>query len=107
MTSLCPHCGYNLQADAMMVSGDLRIDPRGLLSWKGETVSLSPSQREILASVVKADGRPVSYEVLAERIGYDGEDPRSLVKSQVFHMRRRVPGLPINTVWGVGLRWAA
>ena len=106
--ALCPHCGHDLEADAPIERGDIRSDPRGSVTWKGQELDLSQAHRILIHTLLKAEGRVVPVYVLAERMGSESENPSALISVQRHHIRRRIGfRLPIETVLGVGLRWAA
>jgi DNA-binding response OmpR family regulator len=108
MSGFCPHCGHDIEKDQPIVSGDMQFDPRGDVLWQGEKVHLGPSQRMVLHALLKARGKILKRETIALRIGHDGEgDPRRLIDVHICKLKKRMPGLPVETVYGVGLRWAA
>lgn len=107
MTNMCPNCGYDLAGDLIVHNGDIIFDPRGETTWQGEKVRLGRSKRALIGTLLKAEGRPVSISILCERIGYDGDNAIALMHQHVFQLRKRLPALPIETIRGVGFRWAA
>lgn len=112
--AFCPHCGYDLRADTPMTYGDAHFDPRLGFSWRGEFIHLPASKRIIVATLMKANGRWVSTEVLAERCGYQGDDPGNLIRCHISKIREvlRQHGAPnlFNAKPGrgsLGYRWIA
>jgi len=107
MTTICPHCGYDLQALRQIEDGRFTFSPGLGLLVDGRLADLSPTQHEIAGSLMFAAGRPLSREVLAERLGYDGDGCCNLINVQVFRMRRRMSEipLPIENMPKRGLRW--
>lgn len=105
MTALCPHCGYNLRQDETITTGDLHLDPRGVARWRGNDIVLSRSQTIVLHTIVKAAGRPVPRATVAERLGYEGDNPSNLVAVHVCRLRQIMPDIPISNVARSGFRW--
>ena len=106
MSALCPHCGYDLVGDEPITIGEMHFDPRGKVIWKGRELQVHPLKRIILHALLKAGGRYVSDEVLAERMGYEGDNPRGLVRTHRCHMKLIASDLPIERAYGRGYRWA-
>jgi DNA-binding response OmpR family regulator len=108
----CPHCGYDLTADAPITIGDAHFDPRRGFFWRGGNVHLGPTRSIIVGSLMKAVGRWVAVETLAERTGYEGDQPGVLIRTQVCKLRAilREHGVPnlIDSRIGpnsLGYRW--
>lgn len=106
-TALCPNCGVDLARDEPITRGAIAFDPRGEVRWHGEPVQLSPAERSVLGTLLKAGGRFIGAEVVCERIGYDGDDQRNMVSVYVHRLRRKLAFEAIETQHGVGWRWAA
>lgn len=102
--AFCPHCGYNLKADAPLVSGDWRITPHGL-SFKGRPIPLTAYQAIIVHSIASARGRPVKWTALAERI--DSDTDTNSTQVLLHRARRAAPGIPIRTIYRAGYVWDA
>lgn len=105
MSHICPHCGYDLSPDEPINMGGMRFDPRGDVVWNGEHIHLQPAQRILVYSLLKERGRVLRRVVLAERMGYEGDDPGSLTETQICKLKRKYD-FPIETVHGFGVRWA-
>jgi DNA-binding response OmpR family regulator len=109
MTGLCPHCGYDLIQDEPIERPEISMQPYGDCRFHGHTVDLTRAERAILWALLKADGKPVPKTILNERCGYEGDNN---VAEVLLHrirkkMRAAHPIVPIKTIWGVGVRWAA
>jgi DNA-binding response OmpR family regulator len=85
--SICPHCGYCLQHDKILQIGAFDIDPRGDVFWMGKPLKLSRQQSEIIFSLASTKGRPISTDVLRDRIGHEGSSNNVAV--QITRMRSR------------------
>lgn len=111
MMNLCPHCGGDICLDEAIESGPLKMLPYGAATWNGEPLPLTRQQAALLFALLKANGAPVSRLALAERMGCESDDPSNTVDVQLCRMRQTFAQagtvLPVETVRGVGLRWAA
>lgn len=107
MTALCPHCGFDLIQDTPINCGDMRFDPRGDIIWKGKSLRLKPALRIILGSLLKAPGRFLSREMLADRLQYEGANPANNVSVLLWQLKQVAPDLPIERAWKLGARWVA
>lgn len=109
MSALCPHCGYDLETDRVLEMDGLMFDPRGPVIWRGELVHLTPSERIMLHTLLKAAPRTVTKDVILERVGSDG--PPNSVNVWAHGVRSKLdaiaPGHRIKTDWARGYRWAA
>lgn len=105
--TLCPHCGHDLTRDEPISRGDIVFDPRGEVQWRGAAVHLTVGQRIVLHSLLKANGRTVPRDALLERLDSQSEDGRNLLSVHLARLRSALPGVPIENVRGIGLRWAA
>lgn len=105
MTALCPHCGYDLEPDRAITRDGIEYDPRGGVVWHGKAVHLPPGCHAILGTLLKAAGRVVTYDVLAERTGYEGDDPSNSIGVQIYRIRRAMPGAPIHSKFNRGYCW--
>lgn len=110
MTCICLNCGFNLEREQSMEDGPFRYDPHvPVFEVDGRPLSCAPQIRTMLGSVMLARGRTLSYAVIAERLGYEGSDPRNLVSVLAYRAKRllaaRGHGFPIERVHGLGLRW--
>lgn len=68
MSAMCPMCGYNLQADAVVETGEWRIDPRGDVLFRDRSIALRQSWVMLLLTLAAQPGRWISTEVLLARI---------------------------------------
>ncbi len=79
----------------------------------GDVVSLTPSEFELLATLISAPGRVFSRLQLLERLqGDEGEGTERTIDAHIRNLRAKVeptPGTPryIETVFGVGYRFRA
>lgn len=105
MAALCPHCGYDLEPDRAIARDGIEFDPRGGVHWRGKPVHLSPSCHAILGTLLKAAGRVVSLDVLAERTGYEGDNPSNIVRVQIHRIRQAMLGAPIRARVCRGYHW--
>lgn len=103
--NFCNRCGCNLAADKPIDSGDWRVAPQGI-DYKGQALPISRAQASMLHTLAAARGTFISADVLAERTGYDGQDPLNLVSVTLCQLRRRLPEIPFENVRGYGYRWA-
>lgn len=86
----CPRCAHNLTAEQPTTIGPLSFDPLGVAAWNGAELPLTPSQFQLVGSLVAARGKVVSYEALAERAGYDGSGDANDVVQVLFCRARGV-----------------
>jgi DNA-binding response OmpR family regulator len=110
MTCICLKCGYNMDREQPISDGPFSFDP-GVPSFTVDDVPLprAGQMTDILGSVMQARGRTLSFAVLAERMGYEGDNPRNIVNTLTCRAKRMVRErghpFPIERVRGVGLRW--
>jgi two-component system response regulator ChvI len=108
----CPHCGYDLVSLETFTVGDLSvIDAGNLIYWKNERVSLSPSERVIVTALARSAGRLIRRYVLADAVGYEGDD-LNIVAVFLTRIKRSFRNIDdgfnqIESVWGLGVRWRA
>ena len=101
---MCPHCGRDIELDAPISAGGLTLDPRAhRVTWNGTPVHLGPSEFILLHTLLKAEGRLVTREMLMARISTDR--PRN-VERYLSTIRGKMPGHRIELVIRVGWRWA-
>jgi two-component system alkaline phosphatase synthesis response regulator PhoP len=98
---------------AMLRAGEVELDTASLTaSVAGEPVDLTPTEFQVLATLVRQPGRIFSREQLLESVhgtAFDGYD-RS-IDSHIKNLRRKIEPDPrqphyIQTVYGVGYRFA-
>jgi DNA-binding response OmpR family regulator len=102
IAAFCPHCGFDLAASQPVLSGDWRVTPYSV-ELAGKGVRLTACENIILHSIISARGVPVTERVLAERIGYDGDNNN--VHVMISRLRKSLPNVPIQTVRRAGYRW--
>jgi DNA-binding response OmpR family regulator len=95
----------------VLVDGPLRIDVgEHVASVEGRTVELTPKEFDLLALLVRNPGRAFARDYLLDKVwGYEygGLDTRT-VDTHVLRLRKKLAsvGDRIETVWGVGYRFA-
>lgn len=104
----CPSCGYNAHKDRVIERDGFVVDPSGLCSYDGRTISLTPGQGRLLHTVASGNGRPIKAETILNRIS-DGESV-NLCLVLISQLRKKlrlnkVP-CPIQTKHGAGYYWA-
>lgn len=104
---ICPHCGYDLVLASPVEDGDYLFVPGDGVYFRRRRINAAPQCHEILGTLMRERGHPVSRIVLAERIGYDGDHPENIIAVQLCNLRRALPGVtvPFATVPKVGVRW--
>lgn len=101
----CPSCGFNFEADKPLSVGPWIVS-LGSVTYAGEAIRLTPSERGALYAIAAGKGRPVRGEAIHSRIS-DCADT-TIARVTVSNIRRKLGDLcPIVTVWGTGYRWAA
>ena len=107
----CPSCGADLEALNAIELGHLKIDYSGaVILWKGERVAISPVERLMLLAIVRAGGHPVKRWVLADTMGYEGDDADNLTAVHLHRINARFREIDpdfsmIENIRGQGLRW--
>ena len=97
MNEICPRCGYDLEADKPIRRWPLEMIPYGDVRWYGQKIDLWPSERAVLWTLLKAEGRPLRQYVIAERIGYERDHPTNLIGVLASNIRRKCePIAPIS-----------
>ena len=98
-------------APPVLVAGPLRIDPaQHTAAVDGRPVDLTPKEFDLLALLVGHPGRAFSRDFLIERVwGYDAGGFDRTVDTHVLRLRKKLGkvGERIETVWGIGYRFAA
>ena len=92
------------QAAPVLAVGPLHVDPAAhAVTFRGREVALSAREFALLHELVRAAGRVLSKEQLAERVYSWGEEVESnAVEVHVHHLRRKLAPEVIVTVRGVG-----
>lgn len=92
--------------DSMIEIGSLRIDqPARQVFWKEEEIEVTTKEYEMLEIFAKQPNRAFSREELLILVwgeDYFGSD--RAVDDLVKRIRKKLNGLPIETVWGYGYR---
>lgn len=113
MISTCPYCAANLTALHAIELGDLKIEYDGaIILWKGERLEVSMPERLMLLALVRADGAPIKRWVLAEAMGYEGDNADNNAAVHLHRLTRAFKAIDpafdkIENVRSVGVRWRA
>jgi len=106
MTALCPCCGYDLAQDEVIERDGIRLEPRGDVLVNGAPVRLTPSERIILSSLMKANGMAISGAALHERM--DSRADGNVVEVMVRRVREKLgDACRIENIRGIGYRWVS
>jgi len=109
--------GRNGGSDANVAEETLRLADITLdratraVSVSGRAASLTPSEFELLATLMRAPGRVYSRAQLLERVvGEDGESFERTIDTHIRNLRAKIEPTPaapiyIETVFGVGYRF--
>lgn len=92
------------RADASLRHGDLVLDPAGrTVKLKGEPVTLTAKEFDLLRMLLDAAGRVLTRRVLEEQLYAWGEAVESnALEVHIHHLRRKLGSELIRTVRGVG-----
>jgi DNA-binding response OmpR family regulator len=103
--NICPHCGYNLEADKPIERGPWSLSLEAAY-YKGARVPLTATQAAILYALARAN-RYLTAEALMNRVtDTESDDPGNLIGAHIAHIRKRLGSLsPIETGWRRGYRW--
>ncbi|GEM_PF-1314074 len=82
---ICPNCGCDLKRFEPFSYGNVAIDERQNIVFGGIELALGPVQHEIVASLIRARGRPLTRDVLANRV--DGEIDELSVRKYIQRAR--------------------
>ena len=89
MSSLCPHCGYNLEADVIIERDGFTIDPRGHVRYDGSLIPGFTAQMvSVLHTLAKAGGRKLTSSVIADRCSSENIDRSNVIAVQICRLRR-------------------
>lgn len=108
---MCLNCGADQTPFEPIEIGPLTIPHPQSIRWNGEHVPLTPHQRLLVLTLVRAGGRVMRRIAVAEAIGSDErQDPANLVAVQINRINKAFrdidPGFDaIEAVWGAGVRW--
>jgi DNA-binding response OmpR family regulator len=81
------------------------LDPGGILRYRGRRITLSPTETDLLSSLIRNFGAPVSrkelFDCLPDRVG---KSKRNALDLHIMRLRRRLDpvGLTIQTLWSRG-----
>lgn len=103
-------CGFDLEALDTFTVGSLTVEDGGnAIFWNGEQVALSPAQRLIVTALARDAGHCIKRPILAEVIGYEGDDINiiAVLLNRIMRSFRRIDDKfdRIESVWATGLRW--
>ena len=86
-----------------IVIGDLRVVLEDCtIFWQGEKLALTKTEYEILEVLAKRKGHLVTRDQLMNTIwGYSELDSRVL-DNHIKNIRKKVPGIPLSTITGMG-----
>jgi DNA-binding response OmpR family regulator len=106
----CPHCGFDLARDEAASFGATFSDPRAPLRHAEKPIRLSPTERMIAHTLIRAQGAWVGRNAIYERIGWDENDnAQNLLSVYVHRLRRRLKDSGVNAgiecLRGHGVRW--
>ena len=100
-----------LYADVTIDFGGRRVE---VISADGtQEVALTKTEFDIVELLSKAPGHVYDHDVIYERVwGWDAEGDPSIVREHIRRIRKKFTQAGaqqdhIETVWGVGYRWAA
>jgi DNA-binding winged helix-turn-helix (wHTH) protein len=82
-----------------------QVDPNGVLRFSGRSITLSPSETDLLECLVRRFGLLVTREALRDCLpDRPGGASRNALDLHIMRLRRRIRplGLAIRTVWGRG-----
>lgn len=107
----CPRCGFYLETLHTVEVGSLKLDYDGaIVVWKGQRVQISESERLMLLAIVRAGGAPVKRWILADAMGYDGEQAENQVAVHFHRIHKAFRAIDpafdmIENIRIQGLRW--
>lgn len=109
MNGMCPHCGYNLEADQPLVRGEWEIRTN-MVKYAGTHIHFTPTIINLLYTVAKGEGRVVPTAVLYNRVvGDDVGDARNNLAVHLCKARKQISKMgvpfPIEVVHSLGLKW--
>lgn len=107
---ICPHCGFNLIHDRLMIKDGYILDPRGQVFYGEKQIKLTATELHILATIMKNDGRTMEYSTLSARtVNARRSDDRLLLRQHIHNMRKKMAEaeapFPIKPEQGVGYYW--
>src|SRR5439155_6685596 len=94
----------------VIVLGSLRVDLNQHAVWvEGRPVELTPKEFDLLALLARNPGRAFARDYLMEKVwGYEAGGTDRTVDTHVLRLRKKLGpvGERIETVWGIGYRFA-
>lgn len=106
MCAICPHCGADLTKDEPIERAGLSMFPYGNARVGGAEIKLTKAESGVLYTLLKAEGQMMPQTAIAERIGYEGDDPAGLINVHINRIRRKLAphwSVPIRSLRGVGV----
>jgi DNA-binding response OmpR family regulator len=102
--------GAGEPAPPVVAAGPLRVDVgQHLVSVEGRPVELTPKEFDLLALLARHPGRAFARDYLMDKVwGYEAAGADRTVDTHVLRLRKKLGqvGERIETVWGVGYRFA-
>ncbi|MGT2785287.1 response regulator transcription factor [Streptococcus merionis] len=90
-------------AKSEMTIGDLHVDFEACaVSWKGESVRLTKKEFQILELLVKRCDCLVTRAQLMQTIWGYGELETRVLDNHIKHIRKKIAGIPLKTMPGLG-----
>ena len=97
------------QTDGSVFSqGEFFFDFENMIFRSGdEPAELSKTEQKLLKTLVSNRGVSLSRETLLNRIWSDGPEfvEENALSVTVNRLRKKLPGLPVKTIYGVGYTW--
>ena len=92
--------------EGQMESGALQLFPaRHAVQWQQQEVGLTHTEFALLAMLVRMAGRVFTRDELLNQVwGYQHFPSTRTVDTHILQLRQKLPGVPIETVRGVGYR---
>ncbi|MEO6917518.1 MAG: response regulator transcription factor [Collimonas sp.] len=92
--------------EGRLESGELQLFPaRHVVRWQQQEVTLTSMEFSLLAMLVRMAGRVFTRDELLNQVwGYQHFPSTRTVDTHILQLRQKLPGIPIETVRGVGYR---
>ncbi|HWX04137.1 response regulator transcription factor [Collimonas sp.] len=92
--------------EGQMESGALQLFPaRHAVLWQQQEVTLTSTEFALLAILLRMAGRVFTRDELLNQVwGYQHFPSTRTVDTHILQLRQKLPGVPIETVRGVGYR---
>ena len=101
LPSMCPHCGYNFDADTPLECGDWLLTPTSA-RLRGEDMGLTAGEAGVLYAIARANGEGVSTEAILNRTS-DSENS-NVVSVKLCRARKKIGEQRWPVVSGRGRR---